>query len=781
MRGNQCPQCFGDLPDGLPTRCKHCASEIHWSGGKAYRTRFEANNASTSKKLPSVAPTEAMSAHGVHENAGQTSLDSGDALHRQQMIEKKSGDCDSIGLGFFDRCLLFFVRIFRRKSNHEVIVDDFLRARRKIYFSWQNAKQLPAFLLWFVFATVVAIAVFFASILAPQFLQPHVATTINKVSVLTESVAKELARFNGAELDLSNVKTIDASAARELAKWRGPSLNLSGLKTLEQNAATQLAGWKGETLDLSGLSELPPSVAKILATWPGTLLSLAGVKTLSANTARELANCRAASIDLLGLASAGDQIIAILRVNRNISLPQRPKPNGGLGSTELPNQITNSIGIQLNRINPGTFRMGIPETVWIGKENMAREAIITKPFYLGVTEVTNAQWQSVMGSVPSKWRDPDRPVEQVSWEDVVSFCKKLSSKAEERAAGRAYRLPTEEEWEYACRAGSETTYSFGEDESLVGEFAWFIENAQGQTQPVGQKKPNQLGLHDMLGNVYEWCGDWVSGSAINPLDTFRDELSGAEQTFRGVCFIRGGCFNSTLSKLRWAAGPTRPSFRQRNVGLRLAMSPTGTAALAKPPATEWTDVIPLINPARDKVEYSNISGKNDWRVIDKKELRFVNDGKSGKIILPVRFSRFNLELEFEFTRTAGDANLHFDICPDANGSIPVMFDVAGRHKVRIGYPPVELLGKMEIKNNKRSKVLIRLSRENNRDVMQITFDQKVGGRVNDYTKLVNPVPNKKFSGKGVSIWVGNGTLGSDYIFHRIRFRMLGGATADLLK
>jgi formylglycine-generating enzyme required for sulfatase activity len=113
------------------------------------------------------------------------------------------------------------------------------------------------------------------------------------------------------------------------------------------------------------------------------------------------------------------------------------------------------------------------------------------------------------------------PVEQVMWEDAVEFCKKLSELPDEKRAGRVYRLPSEAEWEYACRAGGKTAYSFGESLKSLGEYAWFTENSNKQTNPVGQKKPNAWGLHDMHGSVWEWCsddwsGDYSTGAASDP-------------------------------------------------------------------------------------------------------------------------------------------------------------------------------------------------------------------------------------------------------------------------
>ena len=210
------------------------------------------------------------------------------------------------------------------------------------------------------------------------------------------------------------------------------------------------------------------------------------------------------------------------------------------GKEDLKGQIVIDLGgrvkLEMVLILAGEFLMGDDEYRPVRKVN------ITKPFYLGKYEVTQEQWEAVMGSNPSRFKGPKNPVEQVSWDDCQAFLAKLDAKMG-RQGGR-FALPTEAQWEYACRAGSTTRYCFGDNESQLGEYAWFDGNSGGQTHPVGEKKPNTWGLYDMHGNVWEWCQDWYGGYQENsPADDPTGPADGSDRVNRGGGWSidAGGC------------------------------------------------------------------------------------------------------------------------------------------------------------------------------------------------------------------------------------------------
>ena len=263
----------------------------------------------------------------------------------------------------------------------------------------------------------------------------------------------------------------------------------------------------------------------------------------------------------------------------------------------VPVEETNSIGMPLMFIPPGEFEMGstTEEQAWAIEERKEnKEAYsdrvpvegpryrvkITNPFYLGMYQVTQGEFEKVMGVNPSAFtekqmdvsafkpplsegevkyretavkklegKDTSRhPVETVNWEEAMEFCRRLSAMPAERAARRVYRLPSEAEWEYACRAGTTTRRYCGDDEAALADVAWFDNNSGAMTHPVGEKRPNAWGLYDMHGNVWQWCADWFSA------DYYKQSPPGdpSGPTAGSGLVVRGGNWYASASYCRSA-------------------------------------------------------------------------------------------------------------------------------------------------------------------------------------------------------------------------------------
>ncbi|NQS99077.1 MAG: SUMF1/EgtB/PvdO family nonheme iron enzyme [candidate division Zixibacteria bacterium] len=191
--------------------------------------------------------------------------------------------------------------------------------------------------------------------------------------------------------------------------------------------------------------------------------------------------------------------------------------------------------------------------------------VTIKPFKMQTTEVTQAQWKAVMGNNPSHFKGYNLPVEKVSWNDCQKFIRKLN----QLDPGKGYRLPTEAEWEYACRAGTTTKYYSGNNESDLKRVAWYVGNSGIKTHPVGSKEPNTWGLYDTHGNVYEWCEDWYYNS-YNGAPTDGRAWTSSSGSSR---VPRGGCWSNYQNGCRSAARRGFvPDYRNNDTGFRLARS-----------------------------------------------------------------------------------------------------------------------------------------------------------------------------------------------------------------
>jgi len=239
-----------------------------------------------------------------------------------------------------------------------------------------------------------------------------------------------------------------------------------------------------------------------------------------------------------------------------------------LSAESVPEVLENAIGMKLVSIPAGEFDMG--QASGESDEKPVHRVQITKPLFMGMHEVTNAQWNRVVGEIPSKWRDDSRPVEQVSWADAARFCQALSAMPEELKAERMYRLPTEAEWEYACRAGTPPQSAYGNNKSQLDDYGWYTANSGGATHPVGQKLANPWGLYDMHGNVAEWCSDWTGGKYAEGV--VKDPVGPPNGHSR---VARGGGYNDTKTDCRAAdrAG-FNPTATVAVVGFRVVMVPS---------------------------------------------------------------------------------------------------------------------------------------------------------------------------------------------------------------
>ena len=273
-------------------------------------------------------------------------------------------------------------------------------------------------------------------------------------------------------------------------------------------------------------------------------------------------------------------------------------------------EITNSIGMKMALIPPGEFMMGSAKELieeelktpgiedWykdhLPGEGPQHRVRITKPFYLGEYDVTQEEYQRVMGNNPSEFSATGKekakvsgqetkrfPVENISWDEAVEFCRKLSDLPKEKAAGRRYRLPSEAQWEYACRAGSTGRFSFSagrsgapkESEDLaLFEYGWFGSNSDRMTHAVGGKLPNAWALYDMHGNVWEWCQDWYDRDYYvkSTVDDPVGPPGGSSRVLRGGGSSYPARFCRSADRFNH-----EPEYRNDNLGFRVSQDLAG--------------------------------------------------------------------------------------------------------------------------------------------------------------------------------------------------------------
>jgi len=385
------------------------------------------------------------------------------------------------------------------------------------------------------------------------------------------ATAKDLPKI--AVWDLAARET-KAGYAQELTSILVSEVSKMGkFEVYSQENVRTLAGWTAERMKLGctsteclmALGQM--DVAKLISGSVGRIgnrysVSLSLFDTQNAKAEKSLSEfCR-----------SEDELIELVQKTAR-QLLGTPGELAAAEKKELDKTFTNSMGMEFVLIPAGKFMMGSPggEAGRGENEGPQREVQITKPFYMGKYEVKLSEFREFVKAtqyktdaetnggafVPVKekwqrkegvtWMNPgfsqkdDHPVICVAWSDAAEYCKWLAKKT-----GHAYRLPTEAEWEYACRAGTQQAYSFGPDARELSKYEWHGENSGGKTRPVGQKKPNSWGLFDMHGNVLEWCQDWygnyIAGPAVDPVGPPRGSMRVA----------RGGSWAAPVKILRCA-------------------------------------------------------------------------------------------------------------------------------------------------------------------------------------------------------------------------------------
>jgi formylglycine-generating enzyme required for sulfatase activity len=280
--------------------------------------------------------------------------------------------------------------------------------------------------------------------------------------------------------------------------------------------------------------------------------------------------------------------LANLNVQKLLQVsPQVIRQNQGLVVKNLSSLLAPDLQVvvdqilgQMVEIPGGSFLMGTDEaevqrlnqkySIEVFNRELPIHRVTLQKYFLGKYPVTQEQYQAVMGNNPSKFQDnPKNPVEQVSWQDAQAFCQKLR-----KLTGQDFRLPTEAEWEYACRAGTQTRYYFGDDESQLGDYAWYDENSDSKTHSVGHKKPNDWGLYDTHGNVWEWCEDSWHDSYANKPENIKNNgsiiWSDSNESYH---VLRGGSWGNDSRSCRSANRYRHDAdLRDSSFGFRLVLS-----------------------------------------------------------------------------------------------------------------------------------------------------------------------------------------------------------------
>lgn len=388
-----------------------------------------------------------------------------------------------------------------------------------------------------------------------------------QLKAIKRNYAAELVAVEDREEELS--AKLDRDIVVEFDKW--VKAFTKKMKFEEAQAADAIKDAFASSRALPEDGECPPALVKLVRECRKRLSELdAHVRHLRAEIGKKYVGLLDKEIRVFAAQSDFDSVMRFKKVRDAIAegMKNASSARGFFSAKTRTADLGKGVKLELVRIPAGSFVMSSSQGEDGHRDNENQVRItISKPFYLGKYEVTQAQWQAVMGNNPSKFKGNKLPVENVSWNDAMAFCAKLTER--ERAAKRIpenmkYTLPTEAQWEYACRAETKTRFCTGNSDENLSRAAWWRGNANGSTHPIAEKTPNAWGLYDMHGNVWEWCADWYG-------QNLRDGTDPAGAASGSLRVVRGGAWDCSAVFCRSAVrSGYSPDFRGVFLGVRIA-------------------------------------------------------------------------------------------------------------------------------------------------------------------------------------------------------------------
>jgi serine/threonine protein kinase len=408
-----------------------------------------------------------------------------------------------------------------------------------------------------------------ATVGTPRYMSPEQARDSRKVDARTDlySVGVMLYECATGRLPvtgetqiefLENLLHRDPIAPRRQNPAISPTLEAIIIKCLEKNRIHRYRNAKELLEDLElHLGGKSPKHARLLT----------GLYQLRRHLRKQPLPWVLSSVSLLLLLTA---VVDRLRTESGASSPRPGSPPSEVAEPpKTPKICTFELGegvqMKLAWLPPGSFIMGDRNSRRV--EMIEHPVTFARGFWMGVTEVTQGQWTAILGTNPSRFKgDDELPVEDITWNDCQAFLVRLNEKCKDARGELRFDLPSEAEWEYGCRAGTRTRFSFGDRKEDYEEFAWFRDNSGGRTHPVAMKRPNPWGLYDMHGNVWEWCRDWYDPSYVGgPADPAGPE-KGELRSYRGGSWLGSGI--DSVSSYR---GGILPGWHDYNGGCRVIL------------------------------------------------------------------------------------------------------------------------------------------------------------------------------------------------------------------